>query len=649
MSNKGRTVTGKNSVAYNKKESAKTWLIALFFALAITTAAFMPMLNNEFVNWDDDRYITDNMLLQDISATTLAGIFNPTTGIVNYGYTPLVMATFAIEKQLWGLNPLPYHITNLLLHLLCVSLVIVLMRLLKLRVEAVMLVGVLFGIHTMRVESVAWISERKDLMFTLFSLASMNLYLLSEMHPQKQKRYLLAALLLFVFALLSKIQAVALPLTLLCLDYYRGKIGSIADFRKRALQKTPFFILSLAAGLMGVYFIGKEGGGDIATNFAIHNRLLIGTYTLLVYLGKFILPLPATLSVCYPYPAQLSLWHYASPLLLVPLVYSVYRSAKYNKAILTGFLIFFVNIVFVLQVVGVGQAYLADRFTYLPYIGLLFIVGYGYQYLLHNTKTYLAVTTAGALIYIGVLFAFTRQQTQVWQNSETLWTDALAKYPYLDVAFSNRGKYYNETGQSQKALADFEEVLRINPNYLEAYINRGALYSNLGETDKALADYEKIIAALDPQGKWTNREAKMLSVAYNNRGAGRFKNNQTDEACKDYNKALEVLPTYTDAYANRAICHAMNKEHEKAISDFSVYLAVNKENAQAFYWRAISYNQLGQFNNALQDLNIALQLQPQNGEYYHHRSLAYEGLGNSTQAQTDAQKAQQLGYIKPQE
>lgn len=636
---------GNATVGYNKKETTKTWLIALLVALAMTTAAFIPMLNNEFVNWDDDRYITDNALLKDISVKTIADIFNPASGLVNYGYTPLVVLTFAIEKQVWDLDPLPYHITNLLLHLLCVSLVIGLMRLLKLRVEAALLVGILFGIHTMRVESVAWISERKDLMFTLFSLAAMVFYLLSENDSQKQKRYLAAALLMFVLALLSKIQAVALPLSLICLDYYRGRISSFTDFRRRTVEKTPFFVLALAAGLMGIYFIGKESAADITTNFALHERLLIGSYSLLIYLGKFMLPLPAALSVCYPYPAKLSVWHYISPLLLTLLVYGVYKSAKYNKAIVSGFMLFFVNIVFVLQVVGVGQAYLADRFTYLPYLGLFFILGYACQYLLNNPQTKLIATATGTL-YLLLLFAFTYQRTDVWQNSETLWTDAIAKYPYLDVAFSNRGKYYNEKGQSQKALADFEEVLRINPNYLEAYVNRGALYSNLNNTDKALADYEKVITALEPKGKWNNREAKMLSVAYNNRGAGRFKNKETTDAFQDYNKAIEVLPTYTDAYVNRAICYAMNKEHEMAVKDFSVYLAVNKTNAQAFYWRAISYNELGKYNNTLQDINRAIQMQPTNGEYYHLRALAYEGLGDTLQAQTDARKALQLGYKK---
>lgn len=637
--------TPKSNVANNKQAASKdwssrAWLMGLLLVLAITFVAFIPALNNEFNNWDDDRYVTDNELLKDLSASTVADIFNPNTGIINYGYTPLPVLTFAIEKQIWGLNPLPYHINNLLLHLMCVALVFWLMRLLKLRLEAAFLVALLFGIHTMRVESVTWVTERKDVLFGAFYLASMVLYVLSEERPQKRTTYLIASILLFIPALFSKIQAVALPLSLLCLDYYRGTLNNFSDMIHRSLTKTPYFALSLAIGLMGVYFIGKEGGADVSTTFPIYYRPLFGIYTLIVYLAKFILPLPATLSACYPYPATLSVWHYISPLLLIPIIYAVYYSTKFTKVIMAGFLLFLANVIFMLQIVGVGQAYLADRFTYIPYLGLFMIWGYGLQYIIEQKRSSSGIAMAGFGMYSLLLFAFTYQRNDIWQNSEVLWTDVISKYANVDVAFNNRGNYYKEKGEIQKALADFGEVLRIKPNNHDVFTNRGNLYFNANEIDKALADYEKVIE-INPSDK------ESLGKAYNNRGSCKFRKNEIEAALADYNKALELYPKYPDAYLNRAVYFAVTNQHEKAASDFTEYLSSKKENPQGYNWRGISYNKIGKYNEALQDFNTAIEMKPNNGEYYYNRSVSYNGLGNAAQAQADAQKATELGYQAP--
>jgi tetratricopeptide (TPR) repeat protein len=634
--------TPKSNVANNKQAASKdwssrAWLMGLLLVLAITFVAFIPALNNEFNNWDDDRYVTDNTLLTDLSGKAIVDIF---TTPVNAVYCPLVVLSFAVEKQLFGLNPLPFHINNVLLHLMCVALVFWLMRLLKLRLEAAFLVALLFGIHTMRVESVTWVTERKDVLFGVFYLASMVLYVLSQERPQKRTTYLIASILLFIPALFSKIQAVALPLSLLCIDYLRGNVSNFKSLITESLKKAPYFALSLAVGLLGIYFLKEAKLIDVSNTFPAYYRPFFGAYTLIVYLAKFILPLPQFLAACYPYPAELSTLHYLSPILLIPIVVGIYLSTKYTRAVLFGFMFFFVNVVFVIQIVGAGQAYLADRFTYIPYLGLFMIWGYGLQYLFDEKRASTGIAMAGFGIYSLLLFAFTYQRNDVWQNSEVLWTDVISKYANVDVAFNNRGNYYKEKGEIQKALADFGEVLRIKPNNHDVFTNRGNLYFNANEIDKALADYEKVIE-INPSDK------ESLGKAYNNRGSCKFRKNEVEAAFADYNKALELYPKYPDAYLNRAVYFAVTNQHEKAASDFTEYLSSKKENPQGYNWRGISYNKIGKYTEALQDFNTAIEMKPNNGEYYYNRSVSYNGLGNAAQAQADAQKATELGYQAP--
>lgn len=632
---------GKNN---SPNWSSRAWIIALLLVLTITFVAFIPALNNEFNNWDDDRYVTDNTLLTDLSSSAIKDIF---TTPVNAVYCPLVVLSFAVEKQLFGLNPLPFHLNNILLHLMCVALVFWLMRLLKLRLEAAFLVALLFGIHTMRVESVAWVTERKDVLFGVFYLASMVLYVLSRERPEKRNAYLIASILLFIPALFSKIQAVTLPLSLLCIDYLRGNITNIKSFIGESLKKTPYFLLSLAIGALGIYFLKEANLIDVSNTFPAYYRPFFGAYTLIVYIAKFILPLPQFLAACYPYPAGLSTLHYLSPILLIPIVVGVFLSTKYTRIIMFGFLFFLVNVMFVIQIVGAGQAYLADRFTYMPYLGLFMIWGYALQYVLDQKRSFTTLTIAGFGAYSLLLFAFTYQRNDIWQNSEVLWTDVISKYASVDVAFNNRGNYYKEKGETQKALADFSEVLRIKPNNHDVFTNRGNLYFNANDIDKAFVDYEKVISILEPMGQLDKDKTESLGKAYNNRGSCKFRRNQIEEAFKDYNKALELYPKYPDAYLNRAVYFAVTNQHDKAASDFSVYLTSKKENAQAYNWRAISYNKIGKYNEALQDLNTAIGMKPNNGEYFYNRSLAYNGLGNTAQAQADVQKATELGYQIP--
>ncbi len=343
-------------------------------ALLITAIAFFPSLANDFVNWDDDVNLLDNPNLEAFDWEHIKAIFSST---VMGGYNPLSIFTLAIEKNFFGLNPKVFHTTNLLLHICCVYLVFQILLAMKLSPMAAFIGALLFGIHPMRVESVAWVTERKDVLFGVFYLGAMFTYIQSLLKPKRKNYFLYWTIGLFVFSLLSKIQAVALPLSLLALDYYFKRPISW----KLLLEKIPYFALSLAVGLLGIYFLSEAKTLDSTTTFNFFERLLIGAYSFCIYGIKLIFPYE--MSPLYPYPAKMPWPVYLAPLGVLATLYWFYVAFKKNwRAQVFGLAFFAFNIFFVLQILGAGQGYKADRFTYIPYFGLFFMAAYAFQELL---------------------------------------------------------------------------------------------------------------------------------------------------------------------------------------------------------------------------------------------------------------------------
>ena len=283
-------------------------LIALAIVLLVTTIVFLPSLNNEFVNWDDDKNFYENPYVQNSSnfsklLENTKGIF--TTPVIG-NYNPLSNFSFAVENAVFGLDkPFYWHLDNLLLHLLCVLLVFRIALALGLNIWASVLCALLFGIHPMRIESVAWVTERKDVLFGAFYLAALYYYIkgVKEKTPNK---YLIRIVLLFFLSGLSKIQAVSLPLSMLCIDYFLGRKVEM----KRIFEKWFYFAISILIGLIGIYFLKEQGSLDSAANFSFFQRLFVGSYSYIVYLIKLIIPYQ--LSPMYPYPPSLGTIFYVS-------------------------------------------------------------------------------------------------------------------------------------------------------------------------------------------------------------------------------------------------------------------------------------------------------------------------------------------------
>jgi len=587
--------------------------------LLFTFILFSPAIKYDFVNWDDDVNVTQNRNVQNLTRESVKNMF---TSTVIGGYTPLTTLTFAIEHHYFGLNPKVFHITNIILHIICTALLFFILTKLRVNLFITVIVTLLFAIHPMRVESVAWVTERKDMLYTLFYFFAILFYI---QFKKTGKAWLYAAsLVVFVLSLLSKIQAVSLPLSLILIDYLIDK----KFITKQIWNKAPYFILSLITGLAGIYFLKQEGSLETGTIIPVYQRIFVGSYTLLVYLVKSIIPYE--MSAIYPFPAKLSAMHYLSMPIVLLMVWGITKIRNFKTEVVFGSLFFFFNVVFVLQVVGAGQGYLADRFTYVGYTGLFFIYAVIADKL-SETKWKNPVYILG-IIWLVSLSILTFNRLKVWENSETLFTDVISKYPRVAVAHNNMGRYFREMNQYDKAIAAYNMAIEINPDSYNTFSNRGKAFFDLGRHDEAIQDFNRSIEIND-------RYVEALS----NRGAAYAAKGNFDAALVDLNKALEIEPTNINALSNRSLTWYSMNNFEKAAEDVTAYLRYKPDDADMLNLRSLCFNQLNRNQEALADLNGAIQLNPTQGVFWQNRSFLLNKMGDKAGALRDIQQAQALG------
>ncbi|MBP7238860.1 MAG: tetratricopeptide repeat protein [Saprospiraceae bacterium] len=592
--------------------------------LALTFVAFIPALTNDFVNWDDDYNLGNNNNTALLTWDNIVNIFKePVIG----NYNPLPILTFAIERSIFGLDPTIYHVNNVLLHLVCVFFIYRIFRSLNLTTLAAAAGSLLFGIHPMRVESVAWVTERKDVLFGAFFLSALWLYI----HYVKSgyaKKYFYAALGLFFFSLLAKIQAVSLPLTMLLVDYYFRRPLNF----KLVLEKWAFFTLSLLIGLVGIYFLQDQGSINDATTYTLFQRLMIGGYSLGVYLIKFIFPYE--MSPLYPYPAILPWQVYLGPIAVLAILGFSYVAYKKDwRPYLFGSLFFLFNIMFVLQVVGAGQGFLADRFTYIPYIGLMFMMVYAGQSLMKDNQRSgkLAMYGFGGLMIL--FFIMTWQQNKVWTDSDTLWTHVLKHEDKTSLPYRNRANYRRDQGRTEEALADYNSAITLKPD-AALYNSRAKLYFNLKQYQQSLDDYNRAIAMDSTEGEF-----------YINRGAVFALSNDLPRALEDFNKGLKLDPDHANGYKNRSLIYQSFGQWANAESDISAYLKMHPEDADLWYERGRIRNVLNKPKEGLPDLDRAIQLNNKQGLYYYEKMKCLLLLGQKDQARQLQPIIQQFGIV----
>jgi len=616
-------------------------MIAVASTLLITFACFYNTLDHQFVNWDDDKNFYEN---QDIVSINDDNFWSKTKDIFSNqvigNYNPLAIWTFAIEKQVYGLdNTGKWHLTNVLLHLICVFFIFRICLLLGLSWRGAVFVALLFGIHPMRVESVAWVTERKDVLFGAFYLAALYLHIKGKLTG---KMPYVVIIMLFVLSLFSKIQAVILPLSMIAVDYYlSGKIT-----KKDILHKWPYLLMSLLFGGLGIYYLSDQGSLDNAATYPAWQRIFVGSYSYMIYLVKAIVPWK--MSPMYPYSPQMPSYFYPTIMIGPAVLYSLYYTYKNDLRVwFFGILFFTVNIMFLLQILGAGQGFLADRFTYIAYFGLFFIAGYYLDRLTSGSSRWkvpaLALSTIGVIAY-GYM---TTQQNKVWTNSETLWSHVIQYYPNSTLPYGNRANYLRENNLIPEALADYDKVISLDPNAQQAYNSRARLYFDTAKdkTDlqKALENYNEAIR-LDPQN----------GEFYVNRGATYARLGDINNAITDMTNGLKYKPDHAVGYLNRSVMHNQMGNYPSALEDIESYLKLRPYNADMWYEKGRLLRTINQLPAAIPAYDQAIKIKDaerinQQAKiaklqlYYYERGRTKYFLQQIDQARQDVQMASNLG------
>ncbi|MCS7037734.1 MAG: tetratricopeptide repeat protein [Saprospiraceae bacterium] len=576
------------------------WVLAL---MAFTGVLFWPMLSNQFTNWDDQFYVVENALLR---GPDWKGIFSQP---VVSNYHPLTILTLALNYQLSELKPFSYYFINWLLHIVNAGLVFYFVWLLAERRRWVALfVAAVFALHPMHVESVAWISERKDVLYTFFYLLGLIAYW-RYLTSGKRTLYLWA-LGVFVLSLLSKPAAVAFPLTLLALDYWRGR-----SFREVKLwvEKAPFFALAFAMGVVTVLIQSQKAMASIEM-YSLTHRLFFGCHTLLAYVWRFFWPWP--LSPFHPYPPvnRLGWLVQASPVLLLAVAGAVWYFRR-NRALVFGALFYLANIILVAQFVSIGNTLLAERYTYVPYIGIAFALAMSVA--LYAPASVRQPLSWGLLLAAVAGFSvLTYRYLDTWKNTESLWDTAIRYAPTAPVPRSNRANHYYQEALKPENASRYEALMR-----------------KAGEdSDAALKGDPKHYASLD-----------IRTLTHVRLG-------ELEQALPYAQRMVQIAPQNPKGHVLLGTVYQRMKRYDKAIEAFNQALALSPNDADALNGRGASlFNGQQKYREALADFDKAIAVQPNNGMALLNRSRCYYMLGDKARARENAEKARAAGTPVPED
>ena len=608
--------------------------------LLFTGLVFSTSINNQYVNWDDDKNFYENELITTITKSNFwensGKIFN---SHVIGNYNPLTIFTFAVEQRFVDEKhrPTARHISNLILHLICVWLVFWIGLRLGLSNYGAAFLALLFAVHPMRVESVAWITERKDVLFGAFYFAALYEYIKGVKKGMSWGAHI-KVFILFVFSLFSKVQAVLLPVSMVLVDYFLSKEKKITV--KSVINKAPYFLASLAMGFKNLQTLAEQGSVSDQAYSGI-SRLFIGAYSLVVYYIKALVPY--RLSPLYPYPSSLDWTFYVSILSFVLTAgVLIWAYFKKKKVIFFGLAFFMANVFLLLQILGAGQGFLADRFTYVPYFGLFFILAW---YLNHYIKTKPNLKTpllvAGGVLCLGYSF-MTFNQNKIWKNSGTLWTHVLKYYQKSTLPWGNRANYYRDVGHTNRALSDYAQVISLAPEKHEPYNSRARLFFNGSTRDSLLLALENYNLAIERLPE--NAEGKTKAEYRVNRGATYARLGDGQNAINNLNEAEQIFPNFANIYLNRSVIFNQNGNFAAALKDIDKFLALKKNFPDMWYEKARLHNGMGQGQQGFNAVSKALALNNTKGIYYFERAKSNFMLQKHAAAKQDIATSQNLGH-----
>jgi tetratricopeptide (TPR) repeat protein len=557
---------------------------------AITFAVFGQTLRHEFVDYDDNNYVYDNPVVA--RGLTLKGIVWAFTSTHASNWHPLTWLSHMLDCQLYGLHPGGHHLTNVLFHTATVIALFLILRQMTGALWRSAFVAAVFAIHPLRVESVAWVAERKDVLSGLFFMLTIGAYVRYARRPWSLARYGLVVLL-FAMGLMCKPMLVTLPLVLLLLDYWPLRRVEPRKLSGLVLEKLPLLALSAASGVATL--LAQNKAMQSTESLSLPLRFGNALVTCLVYLGQMVWP--ARLAVFYPYPRHgQPAWEVALAGMLVAGLSAVaWVQRRKQPWILIGWLWYLAMLLPVEGIIQVGVQAHADRYTYLPQIGIYVAVTWmaaGWR----MNRVALGGLMAGV---VGVLMVCAWKQTAYWQNGETLWSRALACTTGNSVAELNLGVALDQKGRGDEAITHYQKALDIYPGKAEAHDNLGTALLKKGKVDEAITHYQQAVQ-INPG----------FAAAHNNLGNAFRQKGSVDEAITQFQQALQINPGFADAHLNLGNALLQKGKVDEAITHFQKALQINPDHAEAHDNLGIALLQNGKVDEAITHLQKALRLKP---------------------------------------
>ena len=566
---------------------ALIFLTSLFLVVA-TLVAFWQVGSHEFINLDDNEYITENRVVQ--SGLTLEGLTWAFTATHSANWHPLTWLSHMLDCQLYGLNPGGHHLTNLVFHIASTLLLFFVLKRMTGAPWRSGFVAALFALHPLRVESVAWISERKDVLSAFFWMLTMWTYVRYVKRPGID-RYLLV-ILFFALGLLSKPMLVTLPFVLLLLDYWplgrfqltpsRKNLKSPQSKPKNAnhqismalrlmREKAPFFIISAASSILTIFAQQKGGAVVSLEHFAFETRVANALVTYVSYIAKMVWP--QRLSVFYPYPEAFPLWKVVGAVLLLSfLTFLAIRAARKYPYFAVGWFWYIGTLVPVIGLVQVGMQAMADRYTYVSLIGLFIMIAWGAPDILAGWRYRRVLLSISAGIILLFLMIVTRLQVQHWQNSIMLFEHSINVTSNNSLAHNNLGSAFMRQGKIQEAIAHFTEALRISPHHPEFHYNLGVVLQGQGKLQEAMIHFAEAV-----------RIKPDYAIAHNNLGVGLIVQGKVQEAITHFAKAVQAKPDYAEAHINLALGYLTMGDRASALEEYKILKKLNPNLAAQLY------------------------------------------------------------------
>jgi len=599
--------------------------------ILITVVTFLPSMENGWVEWDDQKYILNNPLVGEFSWELIVENF---TSFTLGAYHPLTTLSYCIDYEMSGYSPATYHTTNLIIHIINALLVFAFVLKLKDNLLIAFTASLLFSIHPMHVESVAWVAGRKDMLMALFFLLGLIAYL-ESFKSERKIMWLVITLFCFILSLLSKGTAIVFPIVLLLLDYFKNGVG-----RKEIFNKIHYVVIAIVFAV-----IAKNGQQSVKAMESIESvnyfqTMFVGAYTYCMYLIKSIVPFD--LSAFHPYPYDEGenllwyIWGSMLPIIIGGLCF--YKWGRRNKDLILGLGFFTITIFLMLQILPFGASIIAERFTYLPYVGLFILVAVFINDIVVARPKLKNMVLAVFTVYSVVLGVQSYGQSKVWKDDFTLWSKVMKVYPKEAEAVCNRSLYLMRIKEYDLAIADCEKCAELTEFKFDPVANIGVIYVYKGQDSLALEYFNKSI-------ELNNNYV----LAYLNRGMLHLKYKRYEKAFYDFKKVRGLDKNNSNAIYGEGVILLNNNQLERASLklDSALYYGCNLEDLK--YHRGLSKLKLNQYQLGIEAFNLDLSTYPEKAKSYYMRSQCFWKLGNMKAAKYDVEQSIKYGWIPDKE